>query len=49
VHFTQIGDSVLIDIKHRPTEYSDFLEVNRNIDFDESNNSIIIEDALDRL
>ena len=49
VHFTQIGDSVLIDIKHRPTEYTDVLEINRDIDFDESNNSIIIEDALDRL
>lgn len=45
----QIGDSVLMDIKHRPSEYSEMEQVERNIDFDPADSHIIIEDALERL
>ena len=51
IHLNQIGEAVVIETLHRPTEYNEEEIEEKVIDFDGSreSNSIIIRDALDRL
>lgn len=51
IHLNQIGDSVTIETLHRPSEYDDIDEYERDIDFDGTteSNAVILGNALDRL
>ena len=51
IHLNQIGDAVMVEVVHRPTEYIEEDIEPTSIDFDGSreSNSIIIRDALNRL
>lgn len=51
IHLNQIGDSVTVETLHRPSEYDDIEEYERDIDFDGTteSNAVILGNALDRL
>ena len=51
IHLNQIGDSVTIETLHRPSEYNDIEEYERDIDFDGTteSNAVVLGNALDRL
>ena len=51
IHLNQIGDSVTIETLHRPSEYDDIEEYERDIDFDGTteSNAVVLGNALDRL
>ena len=51
IHLNQIGEAVVVEILHRPTEYNEEEIEEKVINFDGSreSNSVIIRDALDRL
>ena len=51
IHLNQIGDSVTIETLHRPSEYDDVEEYERDIDFDGTteSNAVVLGNALDRL
>ena len=51
IHLNQIGDSVIVETLHRPSEYDDVEEYERDIDFDGTteSNAVILGNALDRL
>lgn len=51
IHLNQIGDSVLVNVEHRPTEYIEEDINPKSIEFDKSreSNSIILRESLNRL
>lgn len=51
IHLNQIGDSIVVETLHRPSEYDDVEEYERDIDFDGTteSNAIVLGNALDRL
>ena len=51
IHLNQIGDSITIETLHRPSEYNDIEEYERDIDFDGTteSNAVVLGNALDRL
>lgn len=51
IHLNQIGDSVAIETLHRPSEYDEIEEYERDIDFDGTteSNAVVLGNALDRL
>ena len=51
IHLNQIGDSVTVETLHRPSEYDDIEEYERDIDFDGTteSNAVVLGNALDRL
>ena len=51
IRLNQIGDSVIVETLHRPSEYDDVEEYERDIDFDGTaeSNAVILGGALNRL
>lgn len=51
IHLNQIGDSIIVETLHRPSEYDDVEEYERDITFDGTteSNAVILGNALDRL